>query len=144
MAATSGHQEKLTAEVLQRKLAQSPNLSPQERRNIQEDIQWLNATAGGARNLPQPDPKQPQRWLLELTDAEQMEINGANNQFANDVHAKCEAQYGGMSQFSGNGRRPVRGHTGDGSDFLSENQNLPYFCETRGSSFIITKKNAIS
>ncbi|MBI3320539.1 MAG: hypothetical protein HYZ89_08185 [Candidatus Omnitrophica bacterium] len=105
MAPISGHQEKLTAEVLQRKLAQSPNLSPQERRNIEADIRWLNATASGARNLPQPDPKQPQRWLLELTDAEQMEINGANSRFANEVHARCEARYGGMSQFGGNGPR---------------------------------------
>lgn len=113
MASTAGHQEKLTAEVLQRKLAQSPNLSAQERRNIEEDIQWLNATAAGARNLPQPDPKHPHRWLLVLTDEEQMEINKANMQFANEVRAKCEAQYGGMSQFADpSGRRRAQADSG--------------------------------
>ncbi len=88
---------------MQRKLTQSPNLFSQERRNIEGDIQWLNATAAGTRNLPPPDPKQPQRWLLELTGQEQMEINGANNQFANEIHQQCEDKYGGMAQFAGNG-----------------------------------------
>ena len=113
MASTAGHQEKLTAEVLQRKSAQSPNLSPEQRRKIEEDIQWLNATAAGARNLPQPDPKHPHRWLLVLTDEEQMQINRANMQFASEVRAKCEAQYGGMSQFADpSGRRPAQADSG--------------------------------
>ena len=104
MAQTSGAQEKLTAQVLQRKLAQSPNLSPQERHNIEEDIQWLNAKAAGGR-APAPDPKNSQRYLLELSDEEQREIAGANGWFANAVHEKCEAQYGGMSQFADPGGR---------------------------------------
>ncbi len=105
MAQTSGAQEKLTAQVLQRKLAQSSNLSAQERGNMEADIQWLNAKADGQR-VPAPDPKNPQRYLLELTDDEQMEISGANNRFASEVHEKCEAQYGGMSQFADpSGRR---------------------------------------
>jgi hypothetical protein len=99
MAQTSGAHEKLTAQVLQRKSDQSKNLSPEQRRTIEQDVQWLTATAAGGR-APSPDPKNPQRYLLALTDDEQMEINGANNRFATEVHEKCEAQYGGMSQFA--------------------------------------------
>ncbi len=104
MEQTFGAHETLTAQVLQRKLNQSKNLSPQQRRAIEEDIQWLNAKAAGGRS-PAPDPKNPQRYLFQLTDEEQMEITSANNQFANTVHEKCEAQYGGMSQFAGPGGR---------------------------------------
>ena len=55
MAQTAGAQEKLTAQVLQRKLNSSSNLSAQERQRLQEDIQWLNATAANPR-APAPDP----------------------------------------------------------------------------------------
>ena len=99
MAQTAGAQEKLTAQVLQRKLNLSAGLSAQERQRIQEDIQWLNAKAANPR-APAPDPKNPQRYLLAVTDDEQMEVSGAYGRFASDVREKCEAQYGGMSQFS--------------------------------------------
>ena len=107
MAQSSGSMEKLTVQVLQRKLNQSKTLSPQERRNIEADVAWLTATAAGQK-LPSPDPKNPQRYLLELTDQEQEEITGANNPYLNAVHEKCEEFYGGMTQFSdASGRRPA-------------------------------------
>lgn len=99
MAQTAGAQEKLTAQVLQRKLNSSSNLSAQERQSMQEDIQWLNAKAANPR-APAPDPKNSQRYLLAMSDEEQQEVSGAYNGFANEVREKCEAQYGGMSQFS--------------------------------------------
>ena len=72
MAQTADAQEKLTVQVLQRTLGQSQHLSPQERRNIEDDIAWLNATASGTR-LPAPNPKDPQRYLLVFSDEEQVE-----------------------------------------------------------------------
>ncbi len=96
MAQSNGAHEKLTVQVLQRKLA---SLSAQQRKQAEEDIAWLNATAGGQR-IPAPDPKNSQRYLLLLTDVEQEEINAATNRFSSEVHEKCEYQYGGMSQFS--------------------------------------------
>lgn len=47
MAQTSGAQEKLNAQVLQRKLDHSPDLSADARKKIQEDAAWLNAKAAG-------------------------------------------------------------------------------------------------
>ena len=35
-----------------------------------------------------------------MSDEEQQEVSGAYGPFANEVREKCEAQYGGMSQFS--------------------------------------------
>jgi hypothetical protein len=99
MAQTAGAQEKLTAQVLQRKLNASPTLSAADRQRIQEDIQWLNAKAVNPR-APAPDPRNSQRYLLAMTDDEQMEVSGTYNHFATEVREKCEAQYGGMSQFS--------------------------------------------
>jgi hypothetical protein len=107
MAQTSGAQEKLHAQVLQRKLDHSPDLSDDARKKIQEDAAWLNAKAAG-QQIPAPDPKNSQRYLLEMSDEEQQEVSGAYNRFANEVHEKCEARYGGMSQFSDpSGRRPA-------------------------------------
>jgi len=99
MAQTAGAQEKLTAQVLQRKLDSSSSLAALDRQRLQEDIEWLNAKAANPR-APAPDPRNPQRYLLAMTDQEQMEVSGAYGRFANEVHDKCEAQYGGMSQFS--------------------------------------------
>src|SRR5580765_5344008 len=92
MAQTAGAQEKLTAQVLQRKLNSSSNLSAQERQRLQEDIQWLNAKAANPR-APAPDPRNSQRYLLAMSDEEQQEVTGAYNGFANQVREKCEAQY---------------------------------------------------
>jgi hypothetical protein len=103
MAQTYGIHENLTAQVLQRKL---PSLSAGDQKTAQEDIAWLNATAGGQR-VPAPDPRNPQRYMLLLTDAEQQEINGATNQFVGEVHDKCEYQFGGMSQFGDPSGRPA-------------------------------------
>lgn len=99
LAQTAGAQEKLNAQVLQRKLDHSPDLADDARRKIQEDAAWLNARAAG-QQVPAPDPKNSQRYLLEMSDEEQREVHGAYDRFANEVHEKCEAQYGGMSQFS--------------------------------------------
>ena len=109
LAQTTGAQEKLTAQVLQRKLNSSSDLSAQERQRLQEDIEWLNAKAANPR-APAPDPRNSQRYLLAMSDEEQQEVSGAYNGFANTVREKCEAQYGGMSQFSdpaGRRRAPI-------------------------------------
>jgi len=107
MAQTAGAQEKLNAQVLQRKLDHSPDLSEDARKKIQEDAAWLNAKAA-RQQVPAPDPKNSQRYLLEMSDEEQQEVSGTYNRFANQVREKCEARYGGMSQFSDpSGRLPA-------------------------------------
>ena len=111
MAQSNGSHEKLLSQVLQRKLTSGATLAPQERQRIQEDIEYLNAAATNPR-APAPDPKNPQRYFLEMTDAEQMEASNANNQYLNKVRETCEAAYGGMSQFSDpSGRRQPVGNT---------------------------------
>jgi len=111
MAQSNGSHEKLLSQVLQRKLTSGANLAPQERQRIQEDIDYLNATVTNPR-APAPDPKNPQRYFLEMTDAEQMEASSANNQYLNKVRETCETAYGGMSQFADpSGRRQPVGNT---------------------------------
>src|SRR4030081_846759 len=83
MAQTAGAQEKLTAQVLQRKLGSSPRLAAPDRQRLQKDIEWLTAKAANPR-APAPDPKNSQRYLLAMTDQEQMEVSGAYGRFANE------------------------------------------------------------
>lgn len=107
MAQAAGAQEKLNAQVLQRKLDHSSDLSPEARQKIQEDVAWLNAKGAG-QQIPSPDPKNSQRYLLEMSDDEQQEVSGSYGRYSNEVHEKCEARYGGMSQFSDpSGRLPA-------------------------------------
>jgi hypothetical protein len=107
MAQAAGAQEKLNAQILQRKLDHSADLSADARKKIQEDAAWLNAKAAG-QQVPPPDPKNSQRYLLEMSDDEQQEVSGAYGRYSNEVHEKCEARYGGMSQFSDpSGRLPA-------------------------------------
>jgi hypothetical protein len=107
MAQAAGAQEKLNAQVLQRKLDHSTDLSADARKKIQEDVAWLNAKGAG-QQTPSPDPKNSQRYLLEMSDDEQQEVSGAYGPYSNQVHDKCETRYGGMSQFSDpSGRLPA-------------------------------------
>jgi hypothetical protein len=65
MALTSGQREKLLVQVLQTKLGPTSKLPADDRRKIEDDIQWLTAVSNGATNLPAPDSKNPPtscRW----------------------------------------------------------------------------------
>ena len=48
------------------------------------------------------NPRDPQHYLLGLTDREQVAINSLNNRFIQEIRLKCEQKYGGMSRYSSN------------------------------------------
>jgi hypothetical protein len=104
MARAAGYREKMLAEMLQHHLDTAKN--DDERRKIQEDIEYLTATSKGQR-VAAPDPRNSQRYLLVISDDEQTAVNTEFSRYSNDVHAYCEERYGGMSQFGDPaGRRP--------------------------------------
>jgi hypothetical protein len=104
MARSSGYHEKLLAEMLQHHLDTAKNDA--ERKKIQEDIDYLTATSKGQR-VAAPDPRNSQRYLLVITDDEQVAANTEFSRYSNEVREFCEERYGGMSQFGDPaGRRP--------------------------------------
>jgi hypothetical protein len=95
-----GHHEHLIADRLAAKLALSSALSGEERAIWQRDIDALRAVTPQQPNYKAPDPKDPQHYLLGLTDEEQMSINSMNSRFSQETNLECEQKYGGMTRFS--------------------------------------------
>jgi hypothetical protein len=95
-----GHHEHLIADRLAAKLAVSAALSAEERAIWQRDIEALRAVTPQKPNFAAPDPKDPQHYLLGLTDEEQVSINSMNSRFSQETNLECEQKYGGMTRFS--------------------------------------------
>jgi hypothetical protein len=94
-----GHREKLIADRLESKLAVSPALTSQERDIWAADIQALRKV-DHAHAYKAPDPKNPQQYLLGLTDQEQVAINSMDTHFVQQVNLDCEHKYGGVLRYS--------------------------------------------
>ncbi len=94
-----GYREKLIADRLDAKLAVSTALSQKERDIWAADIKALRQVDYAHPYKP-PDPKQPQQYMLGLTDQEQTAINSMNTHFVQEVNLKCEHKYGGVLRYS--------------------------------------------
>jgi hypothetical protein len=94
-----GHREHLMADRLQAKLDNTTSLTPED-----HDI-WV-AEIGALRQVKPshpykaPDPKNPQRYFLGLTNEEQTAINSMHNRFSQENNLACEKKYGGMTRYS--------------------------------------------
>lgn len=95
-----GHREHLIAGRLAARLAMSTALSARERAVWQGDIDALRAVTPKKPNFAPPDPKDPQHYLMGLTDAEQQSINSMSNRFSQETNLECERKYGGMTRYS--------------------------------------------
>lgn len=94
-----GHREHLMADRLQARLGKSTSLTPEER-----DI-WLAEITALRQVKPSqpykaPDPKNPQRYFLGLSNDEQTAINSMHNHFVQENNLACEKKYGGMTRYS--------------------------------------------
>jgi len=96
---TVGYQEHLIADRLDAKLAKSTALTAAERDVWAGDIRALRQVALG-RPFKAPDAKNPQHYLMGLTDDEQVAINSMNIRFVQEVNLACEHKYGGMTRYS--------------------------------------------
>ena len=101
MNQTKGYYYRLVTANLEEKLNSGQNLSPQDKKELEEDITSVKE-AINTNQVTDPDPKNPQRWLLWLTDEDQQQINSTNVKYMNKVRQDCDKRFGGMSQFSGN------------------------------------------
>jgi hypothetical protein len=95
-----GHQEHLTADRLDAKLAVSTALTAEERAVWQRDIAALRAVTPQQPTFKAPDAKDPQHYLLGLTDGEQVSINSMTSRFSQETNLECEKKYGGMTRYS--------------------------------------------
>jgi len=94
-----GHSEHLMADRIEAKLAQSPALTPEMRSIWQAEIKALRAVTPDKPFVP-PDPKQPQRYFLGLTDKEQQAIQTMHSRVNQENMLACEKKYGGMTRYS--------------------------------------------
>ncbi len=103
MNQTKGYYYRLVADNLETKL-KSGNFSEQEQKDLEVDIASVKDAVDTGR-VNDPDPQNPQRWFKHLSKEDQMQINGTNSKYMNEVHTDCESRFGGMSRYSGTGGR---------------------------------------
>jgi hypothetical protein len=94
-----GHREHLIADRLQAKLDKSTSLTPEDRDIWVAEIRALRQVKP-SQPYTAPDPKNPQRYFLGLTDDEQTAINSMHNRFVQENNLACEKKYGGMTRYS--------------------------------------------
>lgn len=100
-----GYREKLIADRLELKLANTPKLSPEERSRWAAEIAALRRVAETRQPYAAPDPRDSQHYLLGLTDREQVAVNSMASHYSQQINIQCESRFGGMSQFSNGGDR---------------------------------------
>lgn len=98
-----GYREKLIADRLELKLANSPAVPPEERGQWLAEINALRRVYQERRPFQAPNPSKPQQHLLGLTGPEQQAINSEFARFSQEVHLKCEKTQGGMLRYNGAG-----------------------------------------
>ena len=94
-----GHKEHLIADRLQAKLDKSASLTPEDRDIWVAEIHALRQVKP-SQPYNAPDPKNPQRYFLGLTNDEQTAINSMHNQFVQENNLACDKKYGGMTRYS--------------------------------------------
>ncbi|MCU1299490.1 MAG: hypothetical protein JWO91_3768 [Acidobacteriaceae bacterium] len=94
-----GHREHLMADRLQAKLDKSTSLTPEDRDIWVAEIRALRQVKP-SQPYKEPDPKNPQRYFLGLTNDEQTAINSMHNRFVQENNLACEKKYGGMTRYS--------------------------------------------
>jgi hypothetical protein len=94
-----GHHEHLMADRLQAKLDKSTSLTPEDHDIWVAEIRALRQVKP-AQPYKAPDPKNPQRYFLGLTNDEQTAINSMHNRFVQENNLACEKKYGGMTRYS--------------------------------------------
>ena len=94
-----GHREHLMADRLQAKLDKSTSLTPEDRDIWVAEIRALRQVKP-SQPYKAPDPKNPQRYFLGLSNDEQTAINSMHNRFVQENNLACEKKYGGMTRYS--------------------------------------------
>lgn len=94
-----GHREHLMADRLQARLDKSTSLTPEEHDIWVAEIRALRQVKP-SHPYQAPDPKNPQRYFLGLTNDEQTAINSMHNRFVQENSLACEKKYGGMTRYS--------------------------------------------
>src|SRR5690349_4308875 len=95
----TGYREHLMADRLQARLDKATSLTPEERNIWVAEIRALRQVTP-SREFQAPDPKNPQRYFLGLSNEEQTAINSMHNRLVQENNLACEKKYGGMTRYS--------------------------------------------
>jgi hypothetical protein len=99
MNVSHGYRERIIGERMAAKLAISSALNAEERAIWQADVDALKATTPQSPFVP-PKQRDPQHYLLGLTDSEQQALNSTAARYLQEVNLECEKKYGGMTRYS--------------------------------------------
>jgi hypothetical protein len=99
MNVSHGYRERIIGERMEAKLAISSALTAEERAVWQADVDALKAVKPGSAFVP-PNERDPQHYLLGLTDAEQQALNSTATRYMQEINLECEKKYGGMTRYS--------------------------------------------
>jgi hypothetical protein len=95
-----GYREKLMADRIEAKLAQSPALTPQARDVWVAEVKALRAVTPTTPKFTPPDPKLPQLEFVALTEKEQQAIQTMSAHHTQEIQLECEKKFGGMTRYS--------------------------------------------
>ena len=95
----TGQREHLIADRLQARLDKNTSLTPAEHDIWVAEIRALRAVTP-SKPYKAPDDKNPQRYFLGLSNAEQTAINSMHNHDLQENNVTCEHKYGGMTRYS--------------------------------------------
>jgi len=96
---SQGYRERIIGERIAAKLAVSSALTAEQRAVWQADADALRAVTPQAQFVP-PNARDPQHYLLGLTDAEQQSLNSMATRYMQEINLECEKKYGGMTRYS--------------------------------------------
>ena len=89
MAPLKGYRSKLTADLIENKLATEQGIYPELRKNLQEDlIAARTAQQAGNDNIIST-PSDPQRYLMDISEDDQVTINSQFAPFYQKIMNKC-------------------------------------------------------
>ena len=97
---SKGFRERIIGDRLAAKLAMSSALTAEERAVWQADIDALHAVTPQRPDFVAPNAREPQHYLLGLTDGEQQALNSTATRYMQEINLECEKKYGGMTRYS--------------------------------------------
>lgn len=115
MAPLKGYRAKLTADLIERKLSNGTPLSPELRKNLQEDLIAARTAQQSGTDTIVSTPSDPQRYLMDISEDDQVEINSQFGQFYQKIMNKCMG-----ADHMGIGRRTEMNYIQDNSAEMAQ------------------------
>jgi len=111
-----GYRAKLTADLIEKKLKEDTSLSPELRKNLEEDLAGLREAQKNKSDSPTiAGEKNSQRHLMDITEDDQIAINADFGKFYQKIMNKCMG-----ADHMGTGKRTEMNYVQDNSEAMND------------------------